>query len=645
MRRKIRQIACVVLMMSLMLATIRYGVTPVQAAGVSSGTEYYTWHRAYTPDDLKKYTDATGKTTDYKGKWVPIIIVACYGDSANPTMYYWNRECRTGDYRNKTESIPYMTKLDGTTSTGIYLQNAISSGSEDSFVTRGDMGAMHMYYHGEQSSARKCNGKDVSIVSEAWSLTSSDVEDFSSDKPGKLWGFKNTSREISMDLSNVQAWYDADKLPLTRSIDQDEFDFEQAWTFYQDNTAGQFLIANLFAWPTCDDLNQGNTARVMTIGGGYAWFYHWSPWGYFYEPDPDHREVLMTPYIVENNARIVQDASQGKLISGDAARRATLEGYNKLYSNSNTRASFRIYVGEQTEAEQVLKSATVTDGSTLEVGYGNVLKSGSTIEVQEGGTLIIPENGLFYLNGTIYINGGTVIVGQNACITSEESTDVRQTDKDVGLGYDGRIEAFNGGKLLIQGGAKVYLNHGLKLDDSTCTTSGILVLNQLLSMNNAQMNVELKGYLALGFSYGRLTQFFKLEKNHASANLSANGSVNTYRPSLMQMNVTDSKVILYGMNTYDRIEMSSLSYKFLQQYMNTQLDAFTDSCVLFNNNNYNYNFATETTGWQLAVGADGSGGSSKTVGIRTDYNDQKTYTTLSVNENLLKQGYMKLQQK
>ena len=642
MKKKIRQIACVVLMISLMLATIRYEVTPVQAAGVSSGTEYYTWHRAYTPDDLKKYTDSTGKTTDYKGKWVPIIIVACYGDSANPTMYYWNRECKSGDYRNMTESIPYMTRLDGTTSTGIYLQNAISSKSEDSFVTRGDMGAMHMYYHGEQSSARKCKEKDVSIVSEAWSLTSSDVEDFSSDKPDKLWGFKNTSSEISMDLSNVQAWYDADKLPLTRSIDQDEFDFEQAWTFYQDNTAGQFLIANLFAWPTCDDLNKGNTARVMTIGGGYAWFYHWSPWGYFYEPDPDHREVLMTPYVVANNARIVQDASQGKLISGDAARRATLEGYNKLYTDSETRASFRIYVGEQTETEQVLKTATVTDGSTLEIGYGNVLKSGSTIEVQEGGTLIIPEDGLFYLNGTIYINGGTMIVGRNSCITSEDPTDVRQTDKDVGLGYDGRIEAFNGGKLLIQESAKVYLNHGLKLDDSTCTNSGILVLNQLLDMNNAQLKVKWKGYLALGFSYGRLSQFFKLEKNHASANLSVNGSINTYRPSLMQMNLTDSKVILYGTDINNRVEMSALAYKFLQQKTESQLNAFTDSCLLFDNKYMN---ATETTGWTLASGASGDGGSSKTVGIRTDYNDQETYTSLSVNENLLKQGYMILKMK
>ncbi len=641
MKKKIRQIACVVLMMSLMLATIRYEVTPVQAAGVSSGTEYYTWHRAYTPDDLKKYTDSTGKTTDYKGKWVPIIIVACYGDSTNPTMYYWNRECKTGDYRNKTESIPYMTQLDGTTSTGIYLQNAISSGSEDSFVTRGDMGAMHMYYHGEQSSARKCKEKDVSIVSEAWSLTSSDVEDFSSDKPDKLWGFKNTSSEISMDLSNVREWHDADKLPLTRSIDQDEFDFEQAWTFYQDNTAGQFLIANLFAWPTCDDLNDGNTARILTIGGGCDWFYHWSPWGIFYEPDPDHREVLMTAYI-NSNARIIQDASQGKLIYGDAARRATLEAYNSLYTDSETRASFRIYVGEQTAAEQVLKTATVTDGSTLEIGYGNVLKSGSTIEVQEGGTLIIPEDGLFYLNGTIYINGGTMIVGRNSCITSEDPTDVRQTDKDVGLGYDGRIEAFNGGKLLIQESAKVYLNHGLKLDDSTCTNSGILVLNQLLDMNNAQLKVKLKGYLALGFSYGRLSQFFKLEKNHASANLSVNGSVNTYRPSLMQMNLTDSKVILYGTDINNRVEMSALAYKFLQQKTESQLNAFTDSCLLFDNNYIN---ATETTGWTLASGASGDGGSSKTVGIRTDYNDQETYTSLSVNENLLKQGYMILKMK
>lgn len=646
MKRKTRCMICAGLMISLILGSGYYEVTPVEAAGVSSDTEYYQWHRAYTPDDLKKYTDASGNTTDYQGKWVPIVIVACYGDQNNPSMYYWNRNTPAYSFDGDDESYPYMTPVDDTSSTGIYLQNAIKNEQEDSFITKGDMGAMHMYYHGYSTSMRKSywarENASIGLSADAWSLTSDDVEAYSSDTPERVWGLMNHDTRIGLDLSNVITWKGTEGVPQTKSIHDSETLFEQAWTFTQDRTSGQFLIFNKFGWPFNDYLRGVlSNAYMPTIGAAFAW--DWT-----YGPSEDDRHILMTPKDAAAYTTQWQSTGSGSgyvyIKNDDALREDVLAEYYDAYDEDSSRASFRVYVGEPVTTEQVLKKQTVADGSTLKVGYGNVLKSESTIEVQEGGTLIVPESSLFYLDGTIYLNGGTMIVEKNACITSEESTQVRQTDQDIGTGYKGRIECYNGGKLVIQDGAKVYLDQGLQMETGTCVNNGILALNQLLYLSDSRLQIQQNGYLSLGFSYGKMSQFFMLETQHASGNLYTDENKCNYRPGVMQLNVDNSKVILQGKKVSDRIEMSTLEYEFLKQTSDSQLDSFLDSCVLFADSND----PSEMTGWELVTGKSGDSGkssSNKTVGIRTDYKSEGTYTSISVGENLLKKGYVVLKEK
>ena len=648
MRKKIKQIVCVLLMMGLMLGTIHYEVTPVEAAGVSldTETEYYEWHRAYSADDLKKYTNADGETTNYKGKWVPIIIVACYGSDDNQTMYYWNRACEQGKYC-KPEVNPYMTTLDGTTETGLYLKNAIENGKEDGFITRGDMSALHMYYHGTQTSSRM-GGE---ITEDAWSLTSEDVSYYSSDNPGTVWGF-NYFFGLALDVNKVLKWNGADKLPKTKSDNDSDYEYEQGWTFYNDNKQGQFLISNVFAWPLSKKLD--SDVYAPTLGGAYFWGNYLGKNYNF--PYLKARNVLQSPLWVSAN---IWDSSTGKIKTGNAAREAILSKYNSEYNShsdsAELRVNFRVYVGEKMDTQGgTLKNMTITDGMTQTISYGSSLESGSSITVEKGGTLIIPEDGLFYLDGTIYVNGGTVIVGRNACITSEETTAVRTNNKEVNQGLTGRIECNSGGSLLIQSNAKIYLNHGLTLlDYSTCVNNGMLILNQLLHMENSELQIKANGYLGLGFSYGKQSRLFVLETKHASQNLYNSDNTSNYRPSAMELNINENNRILVegtaGSGIESKIEMSRLAYLFInnRETVRKYLDNFAQSCILFDDNeespsveNGNFQFASATNDQDTDTGEE------KTVYLKLNYRSTGgAYTGKNVKSGVLNKGYMILKYK
>ncbi len=624
MRYRLRQSICVVLMLGLILASIRYEVTPVQAAGVSSDTDYYEWHRAYTTDDLKKYVDEYGKTTDYKNKWVPIVIVACYGNQSNPTMYYWNSDCTLKTFYSDV-LLPTMNRVDNRTDTGMYLLDAINNNKEDSFITKGDLGAMHMYYHGEQSSKYS----DGTITEEAWSLSSDIVEDYSSSSVGTVWGV-NTELTMEFALNSVRSWDESGGLPTTIGVADETY--KTAWTFYQDKTAGQFVISNLFSQPLGEKLNpsffsSGSKVAAVTLGAASDGLTD-------YAHDMLKGECLT----------IIWNSNKGKVVNGDEARTAILNSYYDYFSDAADRASFRIYVGEKMESQATLSNTVVSDGATMQLGYGNIIKEGASVTVEEGGTLIIPENGLLYLDGTIHINGGTVIVSRNATITSDSTTTVRQGIFDRGTGYTGRIECVNGGALVIQKGAKLYLNHGLLLDNGTCINNGMLILNQMLSMDHATLEIKAQGFLGLGFSYGTQPKFFYQETKRPSQNLSASSSVTTYKPSAMEFYFAgNSSVVISGSSQRklsDVIEMSELAYEFVKADDEYILEDFADEtyvyCDTFTSpyvENGDFSFKT--------VGNSGSSG-SKTTQLILRKHENSNPIKATVNSGLLTKGYMTL---
>lgn len=629
MKIKNRFIVGITMTMCLLMATIHCDTPRAYAAGGSSengtttGIKYYKWHRAESTDDLKRYIDDNGNITDYTGKWVPIVLVANYWDNQK---YYVNRQSELKSYY-KNDKVPYMKAVDNTTSTGAYLKNAIDE-NKSTFITKGDMGAMHMYYHGNQTSNR--NG-GASITADAWSLTSSDVTDYSSENPKEVWGIQNHQECLTFDMDNVEKWSDAKAIPISKCPrgDYTGHEFQQAWTFYQYTSERQFLLANPFAWPLCDDLTSSYwkpAAHALILGC-----------------DGDkYRDVLTGFPEWSARATVYSNTEATRTYSGDKLRSNIVSAYDNYFMGKSYRMGFTVYIGEEISGTAEITDTTISNGSTMQLNYGNIISNGHAIYVKKGGTLIIPEDSVIYLDGTIYIEGGTVIVGKNACISSLGSTIPRTGRQDDGIfDYFGRIECYDSGLLLLQEGSKVFLNHGLSLDNAVCVNNGNLVLNQMLTMNDAQLQIGSSGHLGVGFMYGINPEFFVLETKYPSQNLRDLGvSGNHYNPSIAAMSFNNSKILVDSSDISSKIEMSTMTYDFLNGASSSNLKNFESSCVEFYGS---FGETTEKDGFSFV--------SAKTVneynsafkmdcGIRLDYNDANSYTYVAINPNTYYEEYM-----
>ena len=230
----------ILLIFCLLLANILYEKTPVQAAGDSSVSnpenDVYKWYEAKTLDDLKQYKDASrDKTWSYKGTWMPIIIIAEYPDG---TRYYMNRDTQTVEYHSDEDAvIPRLNKVDENSTVGFILQNAMD-GDGGEFYTRGDLHAMHMFYHGEV----KSEYDDGYIQTEGWSLTKdSGIKDPTfgnhvNTKPSTVYGIRNHRSYVTTDQNDVLKWdekWDEENngLPTTESPRDTSVTFRQEWTF------------------------------------------------------------------------------------------------------------------------------------------------------------------------------------------------------------------------------------------------------------------------------------------------------------------------------------------------------------------------------------------------------------------------------
>lgn len=474
MVQKGKRLICLILIFGLLAANILHENTPVQAAGDSS-VQLYQWHQAKTVDDLKKYVNAAdGKNVDYKGTWVPIIIVAAYGDG---TSYYWNRNTKLAKLHDADSMIVpcELKKVGSSDEIGLTLANGIKSGKD--FITKGDMGAMHMYYHGEQTSTYS----DGSVTADAWSLTSDAVSDFSNDKPDTVYGIKNSSTYVAMDQNKVESWNGAEELPTTYLQGDSNTKFKQAWTFYQDRFSDCFLISNMYAWATKYKLSDGwSGIYAPTIGCALKGSSRAS------SPDVNRRNSLET---TPSAAAVIYDKHvPGKVLRGEAARRAIISEFDEKYSESQTRVRFKIFVGQKIAGGETMKSRVITKNNPRTMGMGNTIPENTVISVEKGGTLVIPENATLYLDGTI-VNEGTVIVEQGATVTTDCLTRNNQI---------GKILCRNGGNLLIMDQAKVLLPNTLELVNATMVNKGLVVVGKNFTMKKSQIQLADQGRLAVG---------------------------------------------------------------------------------------------------------------------------------------------------
>ena len=212
MRKKTKQIMCILLMLGILLTSSYHGEITVRA--VNASDSLYKWHRAMSVEELKTYMNAEGEETDYKGCWGPIIIVAEYADG---TQYYINRYTRLAIRDSEAEYIPVMNDVSSSDVVGSVLKNGIKSGKD--FVSKGDLGAMHMYYHGEQSASYLdivptdygALYLDTNVTSEVWSLTKDEVADYSNATPSTVYGLQYhnpwySDDYVALDQNNVKNW-------------------------------------------------------------------------------------------------------------------------------------------------------------------------------------------------------------------------------------------------------------------------------------------------------------------------------------------------------------------------------------------------------------------------------------------------------
>lgn len=496
MKEKMVRVLGTVLVFGLLLANILYENTPVQAAGDSSATAdssnaIYKWYQAKNIDDLKKYYDkSTEKTWDYQGTWIPIIIVAEYPDG---TCYYMNRDTELSRYHSDEASlIPHLKEVSSNDSVGLVLKNAMREDGE--FYTKGDLHAMHMFYHGKQTS----HYEDGSITADAWSLTADPVSDVtfgkqSVDAPSTVYGIRNHNTYVTIDQNTVLDWNNTktrQALPRTRSPRDTTVEFRQAWSFipYQDDT---FLISNMFSWGTKFELSDGSDAYALTMGCVISGISRIS------NADEDHRNILETP---SRAAATIYDSSKPtNTLEGEEARQAIIKQYEQKYNKIKTRVHFKIFVGQKEEGSQTMDSETVIGNKIL--GKGNTLPAGKTIIVEKGAVLVVPDNSFFYLSGAI-VNYGTVIIGENSVVTAEEtSRDGRS---------DGYIKCLSGGTLVVMKNARVALKGGLDIHKASMINKGSILVDKFFFLESSQIQMEEGSQLAVGVSLWN-PQIFKDE--------------------------------------------------------------------------------------------------------------------------------------
>lgn len=514
MKKRIRQaLGLMLAFVTLFGATAQYGLQALHAEEKKDTqlSGMYEWHRAMTVDDLRgAYNEMTGLRDGYDNQWVPIIIVAEYKDG---TQYYINRNTKLAKRDSEQELIPFMNPVSSSDSVGLMLSNGMKS--EDTFITKGNLGAMHMYYHG----VAKHSYGDNYIQAEAWSLTNEAVTDYSSKAVETVYGVeylydnKYLAARYCLDQNKVERWGESGSLPLTQSPNDTDWDYKMytGWTFQPDRKDGYFLISDMFAQRVSDSSLSGIDAPTWgcALDGKTR----------YASPNIKRRNMIETPSRAAaftrgddgNVVQIEENTKTKKLEINNTLLKKMQDQYDNKYDNPETRVWFKIYIGKELEGSVEQQTGSITGTKDYRLSGTNIAK-GVEITVEEGATLTIKENTYCYLDGTI-TNKGTIIVEKGATITS-----AAQGPGDAAF-RTGKIDC-QGGKLLVMEGAKLYLAEGLLLNNNASVVNrGLIIVGDTFEFNDSMIQMADGGRLMIGFANNSPSTFhyktldnFSLEK-------------------------------------------------------------------------------------------------------------------------------------
>lgn len=546
MKKRIRQALGLLLAFATLLTTTIQSDLPALHAEEKKDTQLsgmYEWHRAMTVDDLRgAYNEMTGLRDGYDNQWVPIIIVAEYTDG---TQYYLNRNTTLAKRDSEKELIPFMNPVSSSDSVGRLL--AYGMKSKDTFITKGDMGAMHMYYHG----VTKENYGDNYIQAETWSLTKDSVKDYSSVTPQTVYGVRYNYDDSALpdpiyclDENEVDTWRGSGDLPITHSPRSKSKQMYTGWTFQQDRKDGYFLISDLFAW-----WKEMTFSWVYTLGGpeAYTWGCALDGSSRFNSPNIKRRNMIETPSRAaaftqgddDNVVQITKNEKTGKLETNEELRQKIIKKYDNKYDKAETRVWFKIYIGKELEGSVEQQTGSITGTKDYRLSGTNIAK-GVEVTVEEGATLTIKENTYCYLDGTI-TNKGTIIVEKGATITSA------MQGPGTAAMRTGKIDC-QGGKLLVMEGAKLYLAEGLLLNNNASVVNrGLIIVGDTFEFNDSMIQMADGGRLMIGFANNSPSTFhYKTLDNFVLENEIDNTGGNDCAPTLCDYSKrnANSKIIL-----------------------------------------------------------------------------------------------------
>ncbi|MGN0413995.1 MAG: hypothetical protein ACI4FX_00715 [Agathobacter sp.] len=497
MKKRIRQALGLLLAFVTLLTTTIQSDLPALHAEEKKDTQLsgmYEWHRAMTVDDLRgAYNEMTGLRDGYDNQWVPIIIVAEYEDG---TQYYLNRNTTQRKLANQGTVNPSMNPVSSSDSVGLLLANGMKS--KDTFVTKGDLGAMHMLYHGV---VKKSYGDDY-IQAEAWSLTKDKVQDYSEQAAQTVYGVRrDTSNKLLaamylLDQNDVDTWGGFGTLPVTHSPSDKSEQMNTGWTFQQDRKDGYFLISDMFA--------QLRDSSSLALIDAPSWGCGLTKYNRYSDPDDQERYILDTPsqaaaYTRGDDGNVVQISENKKnntWETNNELRNKMIKQYDEKYKQKEdkkpTRAWFKIYIGKELEGSVVQQTGSITGTKDYRLSGTNIAK-GVEVTVEEGATLTIKENTYCYLDGTI-TNKGTIIVEKGATITSA------MQGPGTAAMRTGKIDC-QGGKLLVMEGAKLYLAEGLLLNNNASVVNrGLIIVGDTFEFNDSMIQMADGGRLMIGFA-------------------------------------------------------------------------------------------------------------------------------------------------
>lgn len=207
------------------------------------------------------------------------------------------------------------------------------------------------------------------------------------------------------------------------------------------------------------------TTRSTEIGGTSAEKF------YFFNSRTDNNENFSFNHEMLNNSNLKYYTKNGPSWNDDK------DGEQNDWMRKNQ--FFTIYIGKRIKAQETFKEDETITQAYTEYDGTRTIPEGVTLTISKGCTLVV--SGILANNGTIYNNGGLLVVKDGGKIISTNWDKIyaaKGENKDFGNVRlaNSVYRADSGGDLIINEGGKVFIGNGMEIDGCNIINNGLLAM-------------------------------------------------------------------------------------------------------------------------------------------------------------------------